>query len=35
VNKLLADLVDRGLVSVSQDTLLIPDVEALEREAAR
>ena len=35
VNKLLADLVDRGLVTVSQDTLLIPDVDALEREAAR
>jgi CRP/FNR family cyclic AMP-dependent transcriptional regulator len=35
VNKLLADLVDRGLVTVQQDTLLIPDVAALEREAIR
>jgi CRP/FNR family transcriptional regulator, cyclic AMP receptor protein len=35
VNKLLADLVERGLVSVEQDMLLIPDVLALEREAVR
>jgi CRP-like cAMP-binding protein len=35
VNKLLADLVDRGLVSVEQDTLIIQDVAALEQEAIR
>lgn len=35
VNKLLADLVDRGLVVIEKDTLIIPDVAALEREAER
>ena len=35
VNKLLAELVDRGLVAIEKDTLVIPDVEALEREAER
>lgn len=35
VNKLLADLVDRGLVVIEKDTLVIPDVAALEREAER
>jgi len=35
VNKLLSDLVDRGLVVVEKDTLVIPDVEALELEAER
>lgn len=35
VNKLLSDLVDRGLVVVEKGALRIPDVEALEREAAR
>ena len=35
VNKLLSGLVDRGLVIIAKDTLLIPDVEALEREAER
>jgi CRP-like cAMP-binding protein len=35
VNRLLADLVDRGLVSIERDTLTIPDVVALAREAER
>jgi CRP-like cAMP-binding protein len=35
VNRLLADLVDRGLVSIERDTLTIPDVSALAREAER
>jgi CRP-like cAMP-binding protein len=35
VNKLLAGLVERGLVILEKDTLIVPDVEALEREAAR
>jgi CRP/FNR family cyclic AMP-dependent transcriptional regulator len=35
VNKLLSDLVDRGLVVIEKDTLVIPDVEALELEAER
>lgn len=35
VNKLLSGLVERGLVVIEKDTLLIPDVEALEREAER
>ena len=35
VNKLLSGLVDRGLVIIEKDTLLIPDVEALELEAER
>lgn len=35
VNKLLSGLVDRGLVSIEKDTLVIPDVEALELEAER
>jgi CRP-like cAMP-binding protein len=35
VNKLLADLVERGLVILEKDTLIIPDVEALELEAER
>jgi CRP/FNR family cyclic AMP-dependent transcriptional regulator len=35
VNKLLAGLVDRDLVIIERDTLIIPDVDALEREATR
>ena len=35
VNKLLAGLVERGLVIIEKDTLIIPDVEALELEAER
>jgi CRP/FNR family transcriptional regulator, cyclic AMP receptor protein len=35
VNKLLSGLVERGLVVIEKDMLLIPDVEALEREAER
>jgi len=35
VNKLLSVLVERGLVVIEKDTLLIPDVDALEREAER
>ena len=35
VNKLLSGLVDRGLVVIEKETLLIPDVEALELEAER
>lgn len=31
VNKLLAGLVERGLVAIERDTLLIPDVDALAR----
>ena len=35
VNKLLSDLADRELVIIEKDTLIIPDVEALELEAER
>lgn len=35
VNKLLSGLVDRGLVIIEKDTLVIPDVASLELEAAR
>ena len=35
VNKLLSGLVDRGLVIIEKDTLVIPDVAALELEAER
>jgi CRP-like cAMP-binding protein len=35
VNKLLSGLVERGLVVIEKDTLVIPDVEALELEAER
>jgi CRP/FNR family cyclic AMP-dependent transcriptional regulator len=35
VNKLLSGLVDRDLVVIERDTLTIPDVDALVREAAR
>lgn len=35
VNKLLSGLVDRGLVIIEKDTLVIPDVSALELEAER
>ena len=35
VNKLLAGLVDRELVIIEKDALIIPDVEALELEAER
>jgi CRP/FNR family transcriptional regulator, cyclic AMP receptor protein len=35
VNKLLSVLVERGLVVIEKDTLRIPDVAALEREAER
>ena len=35
VNRLLSDLVDRGLVRIDRDTLVITDLERLERLAAR
>jgi len=35
VNRLLSDLVDRGLVRIERDTLVITDLERLERLAAR
>jgi CRP-like cAMP-binding protein len=35
VNKLLSGLVDEGLVVIERDTLTIPDVDALERQAER
>lgn len=35
VNKLLSGLVERDLVRIERDTLIIPDVRALEREAER
>ncbi len=35
VNKLLSELVDRGLVRIERDTLVIPSVEALARQADR
>ena len=35
VNKLLSGLVERDLLIIERDTLVIPDVEALEREAER
>jgi len=35
VNKLLAGLIERGLVVIERDTLTIPDVDALLREADR
>jgi CRP/FNR family cyclic AMP-dependent transcriptional regulator len=35
VNKLLATLVDEGLVVIERDTLIIPDVDALARVAER
>jgi CRP-like cAMP-binding protein len=35
VNKLLSGLADRGLVVIEKDTLVIPDVRALEGEAER
>lgn len=35
VNKLLSGLVERGLVIIERDTLTIPDVDALVREADR
>jgi CRP/FNR family cyclic AMP-dependent transcriptional regulator len=35
VNKLLSGLVERGLVVIEKDSLVIPDVEALELEAER
>jgi CRP-like cAMP-binding protein len=35
VNKLLAELADRGLVIIERDRLTIPDVDALAREADR
>jgi len=35
VNKLLAGLVERELVVIERDTLIVPDVDALEREARR
>ena len=35
VNKLLSGLVERGLVVIEKDTLVLPDVEALELEAER
>jgi CRP-like cAMP-binding protein len=35
VNRLLTDLVDRGLVHVERETLVIPDLERLEELADR
>ena len=35
VNRLLVDLVDRGLVRIERDTLVIPDLERLEQLATR
>jgi CRP-like cAMP-binding protein len=35
VNRLLVDLVDRGLVRIERETLVIPDLERLERLAVR
>ena len=35
VNRLLVDLVDRGLVRIERETLVIPDLERLEQLAAR
>jgi CRP-like cAMP-binding protein len=35
VNKLLSELADRGLVVIEGDTLFIPSLAALEREAER
>jgi len=35
VNRLLSDLVDRGLIRIDRDTLVITDLERLERQVAR
>jgi CRP-like cAMP-binding protein len=35
VNRLLADLVDEGLVAFERDTLVVPDVDALARASGR
>ena len=35
VNKLLSELVDDGLVRIERDTIIIPSVAALERQADR
>jgi len=35
VNRLLADFVGRGLIRFERDTLIVPDVAALERAAER
>jgi hypothetical protein len=35
VNRLLVDLVDRGLVRIEHETLIIPDLERLEEMANR
>ena len=35
VNRLLSELVDRGLVRIEHETLVIPDLDLLERDAAR
>ena len=35
LNRLLVDLVDRGLVRIERETLVIPDLERLEQLAAR
>jgi hypothetical protein len=35
VNKLLSGLVERGLVVIERDTLIVPDVAALARQAER
>jgi hypothetical protein len=35
VNRLLVDLVDRGLVRLERETLVIPDLERLEALADR
>jgi DNA-binding transcriptional regulator LsrR (DeoR family) len=35
VNRLLSDLVERGLIRIDRDTLVIADLERLERQVAR
>jgi CRP/FNR family transcriptional regulator len=34
VNRLLSDLVERGLIRIDRDTLVITDLERLERQVA-
>ena len=35
VNRLLAELVERDLVHIDRETLVIPDLDRLEQDAAR
>jgi CRP-like cAMP-binding protein len=35
VNRLLSDLVERGLIRIDRETLVITDLERLERQVAR